>query len=290
MRSASACFRFVELPGFAVLHVGGQHDLGGPVPDLIQRAVTLKIEWRPWRVQFLTLQSISDSHTGRGGMREWSRQRPRTGPSECMREMPRQGGRCTPQHRCCCCCTRVRVHGGRAPTQNWRLPKSTRHVLAPGVPRRQLVQDPRGATSERSCLSALHHAAADALPSRGAGGTILVQPWTTHDPRGWTSPLASFFATEGLRENSGRRAAGDGWTETVSMTGSSAECPLSGVDHHSSTATTVTFANGRANDVHLSGSCQAARGSGIRRCSPGRSSYTARGWGTSGSPRTAVAR
>ena len=111
-----------------------------------------------------------------------------------------------------------------------------------------------------------------------------------HDPRGWTSPLASFFATEGLRENSGRRAAGDGWTETVSMTGSSAECPLSGVDHHSSTATTVTFANGRANDVHLSGSCQAARGSGIRRCSPGRSSYTARGWGTSGSPRTAVAR
>ena len=43
----------------------------------------------------------------------------------------------------------------------------------------------------------------------------------------------------------------DAWTETVSMTGSSAECPLSGVDHHSSTATTVTFVNGCAKDVHL---------------------------------------
>ena len=197
MRSASACFRFVALPGFAVLRVGGQHDHGGPVSDLMQRAVTVKTEWRPWRVQFLTLWSISDSHTGRGGMREWSRHCPRTGPPECVREMPRQGGRCTPQQfqwrplthdsticsnmeraarrRCCrCCCTRVRFHGGRPLTPDWRIPKSTRHVLAPGVPRRQLVQDPRGATCRTSCLSALHHAAVDARPSRGARGTIPV--------------------------------------------------------------------------------------------------------------------
>ena len=168
------------------------------------------------------------------------------------------------RRRCCrCCCTRVRFHGGRPLTPDWRLPKSTRHVLAPGVPRRQLVQDPRGATCGTSCPSALHHAAVDALPSRGRGYNPC-----SGQRMGLGLPLSSFFAPTriagknlfppslsslppGQRSRSPDEPAVDAWTETVSMTGSSAECPLSGVDHHSSTATTVTFVNGCAKDVHL---------------------------------------